>query len=170
MLDGIEAADATLFRHDGLFWMTSAVREGVGGYSDSLAIHYASDLLGPWQEHAQRPVLIDAAMARPPAPWCAATARSGARSRIAPRAMAMRSALRASTGWTASISRSPFRPACLPGPLWPGGRIHTLNRCGRLECIDGTLRNPRIGALRPYAAARMTPRGSDQNLEPVALP
>jgi hypothetical protein len=25
-----------------------------------------------------------------------------------------------------------------PGPLWPGRRLHTLNRAGRLECIDGS--------------------------------
>ena len=25
-----------------------------------------------------------------------------------------------------------------PGPLWPGHRLHTLNRDGWLECIDGS--------------------------------
>jgi hypothetical protein len=25
-----------------------------------------------------------------------------------------------------------------PGPRWPGRRLHTLNRAGRLECIDGS--------------------------------
>jgi hypothetical protein len=25
-----------------------------------------------------------------------------------------------------------------PGPLWPGRRLHTLNRAGSLECIDGS--------------------------------
>ena len=25
-----------------------------------------------------------------------------------------------------------------PGPEWPGRRLHTLNRAGRLECIDGS--------------------------------
>jgi len=25
-----------------------------------------------------------------------------------------------------------------PGPLWPGRRLHTLNRAGVLECIDGS--------------------------------
>ena len=54
-----------MFQHAGRFWMTSVVRDGVGGYSDTLAIHHAAALTGPWREHAQRPVLIDAASARP---------------------------------------------------------------------------------------------------------
>jgi hypothetical protein len=31
-----------------------------------------------------------------------------------------------------------------PGPLWPGRKLHTLNRCGRLELIDGTSIQPKI--------------------------
>jgi hypothetical protein len=34
-----------------------------------------------------------------------------------------------------------------PGPLWPGRKLHTLNRCGRLELIDGTNIQPKIRAL-----------------------
>ena len=33
ILDDVEAADATVFKHDGRYWMTSVVRNGVGGYS-----------------------------------------------------------------------------------------------------------------------------------------
>jgi hypothetical protein len=31
-----------------------------------------------------------------------------------------------------------------PGTWWPGRRIHTLNRAGRLECIDGSAMSPRF--------------------------
>jgi hypothetical protein len=34
-----------------------------------------------------------------------------------------------------------------PGPLWPGRKLHTLNRCGRLELIDGTSIQPKVRAL-----------------------
>jgi hypothetical protein len=34
-----------------------------------------------------------------------------------------------------------------PGPLWPGRKLHTLNRCGRLELIDGTCIHPKVQAL-----------------------
>ncbi len=65
LLEGIEAADATIFAHDGRYYMTSVVREGLGGYSDTLAIHHAPRLFGPWREHAMRPTLVDASAARP---------------------------------------------------------------------------------------------------------
>jgi hypothetical protein len=36
-----------------------------------------------------------------------------------------------------------------PGHQWPGRKLHTLNRCGRLEVIDGSRIQPKIAALRP---------------------
>lgn len=33
-----------------------------------------------------------------------------------------------------------------PGPGWPGRRLHTWNRAGDLECIDGSRLVPRSGA------------------------
>jgi hypothetical protein len=35
-----------------------------------------------------------------------------------------------------------------PGPLWPGRKLHTLNRSGRLEVIDGSRIQPKIPAFR----------------------
>ena len=35
-----------------------------------------------------------------------------------------------------------------PGRYWPGDRLHTLNRWGRLECIDGAILAPKNSALR----------------------
>jgi hypothetical protein len=32
-------------------------------------------------------------------------------------------------------------------PDWPGRRFHTLNRAGRLECIDGSAYSPRSRRL-----------------------
>ena len=43
------------------------------------------------------------------------------------------------------------------GSQWPGGRLHTLNRCGNLECIDGSIYNPKIGLLRPYFGTQKDP-------------
>jgi hypothetical protein len=31
-----------------------------------------------------------------------------------------------------------------PGGRWPGRKLHTLNRCGRLEVIDGTRVQPKL--------------------------
>ena len=51
-----------------------------------------------------------------------------------------------------------IRAMVTPGPLWPGRRLHTLNRADRLECIDGAIHNPKLAWARPYATARMRPR------------
>ncbi|HEX4768016.1 MAG TPA: hypothetical protein VH414_17255 [Lichenihabitans sp.] len=155
--EGIEAADCTIFPHDGRLWMMGAVRPGHGGYSDILAIYHASSLLGPWQQHDRRPVLVDVAAARPAG---AVVARNGALLRPVQdctlgygRVLALARIDRLTT--------SDFAQTILhriaPGPLWPGKRLHTLNRCGPLECIDGTTYNPRLGSFRAMADARMVP-------------
>src|SRR5690606_16517856 len=38
LVSGVEAADATVIRHGGRFWMFAVARDGVGGYSDTLAV------------------------------------------------------------------------------------------------------------------------------------
>ena len=170
LLDGIEAADNTIFRHDGLFWMMSAIREGIGGYSDILAIHHAPTLMGPWEPHGQRPVLVDAGVARPAG---AVVERDGQLWRPVQdctrgygRAMNLARIDRLDRDHFAQTIEARLGP----GPLWPGARLHTLNRCGRLECIDGAIFNPRIGALRSLATARMVPReSSDHSPDPVAV-
>ena len=55
LVDNVEAADATIVEHDGLLFMFAVVRDGVGGYSDTLAIWWSADLLGPWQPHPAKP-------------------------------------------------------------------------------------------------------------------
>ena len=151
LLSGIEAADATIFEHAGRFWMTSVVRDNIGGYSDTLAIHHAPDLFGPWEEHALRPVLVDSRVARPAG---ALVERDG---------VLWRPIQDCSTGYgkklaLARVDRldpehfSETVTAVLsPGPLWPGQRLHTLNRWGRLECIDGAILTPKNQLARRLA-------------------
>ncbi len=64
LMDGIEASDATPFQHDGRWWLTATVGHG-GSLSDSLHVWSAPDLRGPWTPHADNPVLVDIASARP---------------------------------------------------------------------------------------------------------
>jgi hypothetical protein len=148
LVDDIEAADPTLISHAGLFYMMSAVRENVGGYSDTLAIHYAASLLGPWSPHALRPVLIDGRAARPGG---AMVRKGGALWRpVQDCAQIYGRALR-----LARLDRldpenfeQTFTATIESSSLWPGGRLHTLNRCGALECIDGVSIAPKVDALR----------------------
>jgi hypothetical protein len=153
LLTGVEAADATIFRRDGRYWMTSAVRDGVGGYSDTLAIHYADDVFGPWREHAQRPALINARYARP----AGNVAELGG--------ALLRPVQDCSHGYGKKIAIARidrldpenFTQSIVgtlsPGAYWPGGRLHTLNRSGRLECIDGAILTPKNAVLRRVAHA-----------------
>jgi hypothetical protein len=148
LVDDVEASDATIIRHCGRYYMTSVVRDGVGGYSDTLAIHHAPVLLGPWAEHAARPVLIDARYARP----AGALARHGD--------ALLRPVQDCSEGYgkrvvimrVDELSPETFRQTPLatiaPGAVWPGQRLHTLNRWGRLECIDGAILSPKNLTLR----------------------
>jgi hypothetical protein len=167
LLEGIEAADATIFRHENRYYMTTVIREGLGGYSDTLAIFYASSLFGPWLPHASmRPTLIDASAARPAG---AVVERSG---------VLWRPVQDCSRGYgravrLAQITRidpehfeQTFVSRVGPGSLWPGGRLHTLNRAGRLEVIDGAVPKPKFPALRRPIRTNQKPRAVS---EPVAL-
>ena len=174
LLEGTEASDCTIFRHGGRFWMMSVTREGFGGYSDTLAIHHAEDLFGPWIEHVRSPALLDVGGARPGG---RVVARNG---------RLWRPVQDCSTGYgrmlaLAEIERldtqeftQTVRTTVKLGPLWPGRRLHTLNRVDRLECIDGAIHNPRLAWARPYAAARMRPRPTFDpqrtDAEPIRLP
>ncbi|HLW91028.1 MAG TPA: hypothetical protein VKS78_06990 [Roseiarcus sp.] len=167
LLEGIEAADATVFAHRGRYYMTSVVREGVGGYSDTLAIHHAPSLLGPWRAHAAQPALIDVSAARPAG---SVVERSGALWRpVQDCARGYGRALR-----LARIDRidpenfaQTLTARIESGPQWPGGRLHTLNRAGRLECIDGVAITPKSRMLRQFANARFQPVAGGQSAAPT---
>jgi hypothetical protein len=157
LLEGVEASDSTIFRHDGRFYMMSTVREDIGGYSDTLAIHHAPNLLGPWREHAANPVLIDAGGARPAG---AVTNKAGAPWRPVQdcsqgygRALRLARIDRLDPRAFAQTLSAPI----VSDALWPGGRLHTLNRAGALEAIDGIAINPKPAALRGTAARRQAP-------------
>jgi hypothetical protein len=62
-LDGVQAADATLFRHDGRLWI--AYSDAQFGVHDSLCIAWAEQITGPWHRHPLNPVKIDARSSRP---------------------------------------------------------------------------------------------------------
>jgi hypothetical protein len=162
LLEGIEAADATIFEHDGLFYMMSVVREDLGGYSDTLAIHFAAKLAGPWREHALRPALVDAGAARPAG---AIVKKEGALWRPVQdcthgygRALRLARIDRIDAeGFAQTVG-----PPIGSGPSWPGGRLHTLNRAGALEVIDGMGINPKLALLRALVASRLEPQESPE--------
>lgn len=170
LVENIEAADATIFRHGQRFWMTSVTREGYGGYSDTLTIHHSPGLFGPWEPHARSPLLVDARHARPAG---AVVRRNGA---------LLRPAQECSTGYGKGLALmriDRLDPECFeqslvrtiyPEKMWPGGRLHTINRRGRLEVIDGTIFAPKFLPLRRIFTNLADSRASACAVETKPLP
>ena len=65
LIDGRRLADATIVNWRGRLWMFAAHGQRGASNYDELHVFWANDLFGPWQEHAQNPVKIDAGSARP---------------------------------------------------------------------------------------------------------
>lgn len=65
LIEGISLSDATLFSHNGRLWMFAAEQFAGGSASDTMTLHSAECLHGPWVPHPLNPVMIDRAGARP---------------------------------------------------------------------------------------------------------
>jgi hypothetical protein len=149
LLSGLELGDATIVRHNDLYYLFGATRDGGGGYSDTLSIFYAKKLFGPWLPHAGNPIMVDRSCARPAGNFVTIDGRL------------WRPVQDCSNGYGAALGlaeinelspasfRQTVRHRLAPGRLWPGRKLHTLNRGGRLEVIDGSRIQPKIAALRP---------------------
>jgi hypothetical protein len=143
LLSDVAASDATIVEHMGRLWMFAATRDGAGSWSDTLSIFSAENLLGPWTAHPRNPILIDQSSARPagrlvrrgealwrPVQDCTAGYGTG---------IGLVEVLRLDPENYAQRLHTIIRPPT----GWPGRRLHTLNRAGRLECIDGAAHSPR---------------------------
>ena len=147
LLTDIEASDATIIQHGGTFWMFAATRDGAGSWSDMLSLFSAPDLRGPWTPHPANPVLVDQASARPAG---AMVVRDG---------KPWRPVQDCTFGYGTGIGLAEVTRLDREGfeqnvqavlradPKWPGRRFHTLNRAGRIECIDGAAHSPRSPTL-----------------------
>jgi hypothetical protein len=66
LMTGIEAADSTLFEHEGRWWLFCAARLGRTRLNESLLAFYAdSPLSGRWTPHAGNPLIRDYSGGRP---------------------------------------------------------------------------------------------------------
>jgi hypothetical protein len=147
LLSGVELADATVTRHGDLYYMFGAIRDGRGGYSDTLAIYYAHQLIGPWQPHQKNPIMVDRANARPGGNF---VRRDG---RLWRPVQDCSHGYGAALGLAEVVELSPSdfsqitRRVISPSAAWPGRKLHTLNRQGRLEVIDGSRIQPKVTSL-----------------------
>ncbi|UVC12101.1 hypothetical protein IHQ71_26080 [Rhizobium sp. TH2] len=128
--------DATLLQSGGRFWLFGTERFGHGSASDTMAVHSAPSLRGPWVPHALNPIAIDHSAARPGGAFI----RQGDRivlpvqdgSRAYGGGLGLMDLVRIDAD---DVVFGPVRPIAA-GPAWARMGIHTLNRAGRLEVID----------------------------------
>lgn len=145
LVSGVEAADATVIQHQGAWWMFAVTREGIGGYSDTLCLYKADSLFGPWVAHKKNPVLVDHETARP------------AGNIVLRDGVLWRPVQNCAGGYGAALGLAEITKlddedfdqrisqVIQPGdPVWPGRKLHTLNRAGRLEVIDGCIYRPKL--------------------------
>jgi hypothetical protein len=147
LLSDLELADATITQHNGLYYLFGAWRDGTGGYSDALAIFHAQDLMGPWLPHASNPVLVDRASTRPAGNFVTMDDRLWRPVQDCAKGYGCGLGLAEIIELTPTSFKQIVRNSIPPGPLWPGRKLHTLNRCGNLEVIDGARIQPKFRAL-----------------------
>ncbi|MDF0580440.1 glucosamine inositolphosphorylceramide transferase family protein [Bradyrhizobium yuanmingense] len=157
LLSGLELADVTITRHNGLYYLFGAWRDGTGGYSDSLAIYYADRLLGPWLPHASNPVLIDRASTRPAGNFVTLNDRLWRPVQDCTDGYGAALALAEVVELSPTAFKQVVRHTLKPGPAWPGRKLHTLNRCGRLELIDGSRVQPKTSLLTSAIPSAVSP-------------
>jgi hypothetical protein len=136
LLRGVAGVDATLFQHDGLWWLTCTDKDQ--GAQTKLFVWYSPDLFGPWQPHAANPVKTDVRSARPagtpfvyqgelyrPAQDCSRTYGGG---------LVIHRVTRLSTREFSEEPVAVIDPDHA-GP-YPDG-IHTLSTVGNMTLVDG---------------------------------
>lgn len=154
LLSDVDLSDATICRHDGRLWMFAAAHDGTGSRTDLLSIYSADRLTGPWSPHPLNPVLVDQRAARPAGNL---VQRDGKLWRVAQdctggygSALSIAEVLRLDeTGYEQRL-----HAIVSPDRSWSGRRFHTLNRAGRLECIDGSAHSRKIRAPRTGAPVK----------------
>jgi hypothetical protein len=139
-----EISDATLLEYGEKLWLFATHRDGFGSTSDTLVVFSAPALTGPWRPHALNPILIDRRRARPGGAFIRDTA-----GRI------LLPVQDGTLGYGGGLGLSELLAlddgkVSLSEPRaveteddWPYPRIHTLNRSGPLEVIDGIAAVPK---------------------------
>jgi hypothetical protein len=133
-----EVSDATLLDHGGRLWLFATHRDGYGSTSDTLVVFHAPRLAGPWKPHVLNPVLIDRRMARPGGAFIR-NASGHIHLPVQDGTLGYGGGLGISQLLELderTVRLSPPKAIATDGD-WPYPKIHTLNRSGRLEVIDG---------------------------------
>jgi hypothetical protein len=137
LIAGRAISDATLLQHDGALWLFATDRDGAGSTSDMLVIYRADVIEGPWVPHPANPIRIDRRSARPGGAF------------VVDDGKILLPVQDGTMGYGGGLGFAELRALdstnvdlAAPKPIaeegyWPYPQIHTLNRMGRLEVIDG---------------------------------
>lgn len=80
VMEGVDAADATILADGGRLWMFVAIAAPHASSLDELHLFWADDPRGPWRAHPRNPVVSDVRCARPAGPvqrWHGSLVRPG---------------------------------------------------------------------------------------------
>jgi hypothetical protein len=138
LLEGVAAADPTVFSYQERWWLTGTLENDHGDPNVDLYVWHAPDLLGPWAPHAANPVKTDVRSARPAgAPFL----HEGALYRPAQdcsRTYGGRVVLQRVVRLTPTEFHEEPAAAVEPSPTgpYPDG-LHTLNALGEFTLVDG---------------------------------
>lgn len=132
-----QLSDATLLEHEGRLWLFATDRDGFGSTSDMLVVFSAERMGGPWVPHRANPIVIDRRAARPGGAFI----RQGGKILLPVQdgtlgyggGLGLSELLHLDQD---TVQLSPPVSISATGD-WPYPKIHTLNRVGRLEVIDG---------------------------------
>ena len=148
IMTGIDMVDATLFEHEGRWWMLGNVTEPGADKHDELHAYYADSPLGPWQPHAANPVVADARFARPAGPLFM---RDGKLLRPAQEcvpeyghALSLRRIERLTPTEYIEHTEQRIEPGWKPGIAC----VHTLSHAPGLTVFDFLTRRSRFAAVR----------------------
>jgi hypothetical protein len=147
LLSDVLLSDATITQHEGRYYLFGAQWDGVGGYSDTLAIYHAADLFGPWLPHDANPVLVDRYSTRPAGNFVRRGGQLWRPIQDSSFGYGCRLVLAEVLELTPHTFRQRVHTDISPGQFWPGRKLHTLNRAGRLEVIDGSRIQPKWTAF-----------------------
>jgi hypothetical protein len=171
LLDNVSAADATLIRHEGRWWMFATVGENGSSKNDQLHLYFTDQLFGPWHAHQENPVKIDVATARPagrlylrngklirPSQDCSATYGG---------ALTLSEVTHLSPERFVEVEVDKLSPDWLPFNV----AFHTLSSSEALEVIDGRMMargNRRFPTLLPKTSPVAVLKRSGSQLDYIA--
>jgi hypothetical protein len=145
LLEGVNAVDATLCKHDGRWWMFANAARAGASYNDELHLYSSESLLEGWEAHGANPVKSDVRSARPAGRIQKRNGRLYRPAQVcAPLYGAALAIHRIDT-----LSPTEYAES-LVETLVPDAKdgflgLHTINREGDFCVVDGFQRRPRLG-------------------------